>query len=445
MESVWQIMEEEKADHTREIQKTENTCVDVIVIGAGMAGILTAYYLKQEGKSVLVLEGDKIASGQTRGTTAKITSQHDIKYSNLVKTMGHLAAWSYAHANQDAIEEYEKLISELKIDCGFQRCSAYLYSQTNTEELRAEAEAAKSLGIDAFFTTETELPFSVSGAVGFRNQARFSPLEFIKVLTRELDIEEDTKVYDIKGENVFTNRGIFRGTNIVVATHYPIINRVGYYFLRQHQERSYELALSGCGKMEGMYLGIDTDGLSFRQAGEFLLFGGMSHRTGKRGCGGVYQKLEMEAKKYFPECKIVTKWSAQDCMPHDGVPFIGRYSVFTPNLYVVTGFQKWGMTSSMVAAMILRDKICGRISPYEELFNPQRLHIKAGFKDWLTDVRESSIGLVKGLFHPSKRCTHMGCELQWNPNEHTWDCPCHGSRFDKDGDLLDNPANNRRN
>lgn len=210
------------------------------------------------------------------------------------------------------------------------------------------------------------------------------------------------------------------------------------------------LALSGCRSLKGMYYGIDKNGRTLRQAGDYLLFGGNARRTGENENGGVYEQLLVAARQYFPECRELTRWSAQDCMPHDGIPFIGRYSVFTPNLYVATGFQKWGMTSSMIAALLLRDEICGIENPYEKLFSPRRLNFRASIGNLLRDVGISAKGLYKGAFHKSekrgeyhrrsKRCAHMGCELTWNPDEQSWDCPCHGSRFAADGRLLDNPA-----
>ena len=176
-----------------------------------------------------------------------------------------------------------------------------------------------------------------------------------------------------------------------------------------------------------------------------LLLGGSAHRTGEKNCGQTYERLLQAASQYFPSAKEVARWSAQDCMPHDGIPFIGKYSIFTPNLYVATGFQKWGMTSSMIAAMILRDELCGVTSPYEKLFSPQRLFLRAGIGNFCMDVGMSVKGLLSGLFHTTPaRCTHMGCGLVWNPNEKSYDCPCHGSRFDADGQLLDNPAKKDR-
>lgn len=414
---------------------------DVIVVGAGMAGLLIAYYLKQKEKKVLVLEAEKIVSGQTEGTTAKITSQHDLKYHTLIKKTGVRKARLYARANEEAINEYERLIQKLEIECEFERLSSYLYTRRDKKVLWEEAQAAAFLGIDANFIREADLPFPVTGMVEFRNQAQFSPLKFAKGLAAELEIWEHTKVMKITGNRVITHDKVLSADKIVVATHYPIRNVPGFYFLRQHQERSYVLALSGCKKIEGMYKGVDKDGLSLRQAGEYLLLGGAAHRTGKNRPGGTYLFLEKKAKEYFPECGVVARWSAQDCMTHDGIPFIGKYSIFTPNLYVATGFQKWGMSSSMVAAMILRDELCGKKNPYSEVFRPQRLNIRAGIRKFLVDVGTSVMGLSKGIFHrKGPRCPHMGCELVWNSDEHSWDCPCHGSRFEKDGRLIDNPA-----
>ncbi len=442
MESLWREQTKKiTAKSDTENRMNQNIHWDVIVVGAGMAGLLTAYYLKQKGKQVLVLEAAEIASGQTEGTTAKITSQHDLKYSRLVKKIGVRKAKLYARANEEAINEYERLIRKLEIKCEFERLSSYLYTRQDKKVLWEEAQAAAFLGIDANFTREADLPFSVTGMVEFRNQAQFSPLQFIKHIAAELEIWEHTKVMKITGNRVITQDKVLSADKIVVAAHYPIRNVPGFYFLRQHQERSYVLALSGCKKVEGMYKGIDRDGISLRQAGAYLLFGGASHRTGKSKAGGAYTFLEKKAEEYYPGCKVEFRWSAQDCMPHDGVPFIGKYSIFTPNLYVATGFQKWGMTSSMVAAMILRDELCGRKSPYSEVFRPQRIYFRAGIGNFLVDVGESIMGLSKGIFHrKGPRCPHMGCELVWNPDEHSWDCPCHGSRFEEDGRLKDNPA-----
>ena len=477
MESLWRKQCGEITSEQQTVQQaSKESHRDVIVIGAGMAGLLIAYYLKEQGKNVLVLEANKIASGQTERTTAKITSQHGLKYSELIKKVGVKKARLYAQANEAAIREYEMLIKSQGIECQFQRVPAYLYTLQEKSMLREEAEAASSLGIDAFLTKETELPFAVAEAVCFRNQAQFDPLAFVRHISSELEIREHTKVIAIRGHKVITQDEVMTADKIVMATHYPVLNVPGFYFVRLHQERSYVLALSGCDKIKGMYYGVDQGGLSFRQAGEYMLLGGSSCRTGENDKGTAYDSLVKAAQKLYPDSKEETRWAAQDCMPHDGIPFIGRYSIFTPHLYVATGFQKWGMTSSMIAAMILRDAVCGNSNPYERLFSPQRVNLRASMGNLMHDVGMSVKGLSKGTFHrPSKgigslacghggivtidgrkfacyrdeegklhkisaRCPHLGCELSWNPDEKSWDCPCHGSRFDVDGKLLDNPS-----
>lgn len=470
MESIWsrevEIPKREPLNGDKE--------VFAVVIGAGMTGILAAYYLQQQGLEVIILEAGRIAGGQTKNTTAKITSQHGLCYAKLLKRLGDELAGIYVDANEGAIEEYERLIKKKEIKCHFERISSYIYSTESEEQLKQEAIAAQRLGIKAEFVSETELPFKIKGAVCFRNQAQFHPLEFIREIAENLTIYEHTKVLSVKKDVVYTDRGKVRAEHIVFATHYPIMNVPGLYFARQHQERSYVIALSTHKSLKGMYRSIDEGGLSVRSEEGILLLGGGVHRTGKSEAK-AYQYLRAVAKKYFPEDKEITNWSAQDCMPHDEIPFIGRYSMFRKNWYVATGFQKWGMTSSMIAALLICDQICGRENPYEKLFKPQRLHLWA-FSAFVRDLGESIIGWGKGAFHLpvctektlspgeagivrkkwkkyacfrdekgvlhkiSAKCPHMGCELTWNACEVSWDCPCHGSRFDADGKLLDNPA-----
>lgn len=449
MESLWRQQAGKIESNHKFLQGSiRESHWDVVVVGAGMAGILIAYYLQKQGKRVLIVEAKKIASGQTERTTAKITSQHGLKYTELIRSVGEEKAKLYAMANQQAISQYDRLIKDEKIDCQFERVDAYLYSTSQKYILMEEANVAERLGVHAEFTTKTELPFAVKGAVRFENQAQFFPLEFIKKLSKKLNILEHTLVTEIKDCWVVTDKGILTADDIVVTTHYPIKDVPGFYFLRQHQERSYVLALENMEPIKNMYYGIDENGLSFRQAGKYLLLGGSSHRTGhnygkvgKSGsvCAGAYGHLREAAKNYYPKAKEVAYWSAQDCMPHDGIPFIGRYSVFTPHLYVATGFQKWGMSTSMIAAKVICDEICGEKNPYESLFTPQRLLVRAGSTELLKDIGISAVNLTKGLFG-KRRCSHMGCALTWNSETQSWDCPCHGSRFDGDGKLLDNPA-----
>lgn len=421
---------------------------EVVVIGAGLAGILTAYFLKQEGKEVIVLEADRIGSGQTGNTTAKITSQHGAIYAKMIKNIGLRKARLYAEANEEAIMLYDALISKYQIDCEFEKLSAYLYSLHDEKTLKEEAQAASLLGIRAYFTKEKALPFETAGMVCFEHQAQFQPLKFLERMADEVTVYEKTKVLSVEEHQVKTDKGMVKAKHIVFASHYPITNVPGFYFLRQHQERSYVLALKNVKKVNGMYFGIDKQGLSFRMKGDTLLLGGGGHRTGakrKEQLKGGYSFLKKQAETFYPEAKEVTRWSAQDCMPHDKIAFIGRYSMYRPYWYIASGFQKWGMTTSMIAACLISDLICGKENPYEELFTPQRIQLRAGFFSWVKDVGMSVKGLFLGAVHApfskkAHRCPHMGCELCENKIEGTLDCPCHGSRFLADGKLIDNPA-----
>lgn len=423
-----------------------------VVIGAGMAGILTAYLLKKNGEDVIVIEADDIAGGQTKNTTAKITSQHDLRYQDMIKKAGFHRAQGYAMANELAIRSYEKIVRTEGISCDFQRLPSFLYSTVEADRdlLQQEAKAAKTLGIDAYYVEGNhiqELPFSVAGAVCFENQAQFHPLAFIKALSEQLRIYEKTRVLSVHEHVITTDKGTVTAEHIIFATHYPFSNVPGFYFIRQHQERSYVLSLAGEDvprELSGMYYGIDQAGLSFRCAEGRLLLGGGAHRTGKKAekCEVAgYRYLRKQAKQFYPNATEDGFWAAEDCMPHDRIPFIGKYSIFRPYWYVATGFQKWGMTSSMIAATIISDQICGRVNPYENIFSPQRLMISMGIKNLGIDLCESVAGLTKGfLGSRSERCSHMGCHLEWNEEERTWDCPCHGSRFHDKGDVIDNPA-----
>lgn len=446
MESVWM--------KDTEIRKREALSGDmeapVAVIGAGLTGILTAYYLKKAGIPAVVLEADRIGGGQTKNTTAKITSQHGLVYERLIRTFGNRMAQHYAAANEEAIGEYERLIREKGIYCDFVRCPACLYSGTDRERLKREAEAAKSLGIEASFGTDCELPFPVAGVTRFEKQARFHPLKFLAQMAEEVEVYEQTKVLKAENEKVETDRGTVRAEYIVFASHYPFMNVPGYYFARMYQERSYVAALKGAERPESMYLGIDRDGLSFRACGDLLLLGGGSHRTGtnqsdKAGKRCRYGMLRERGKQLYPGCSEVFRWSAQDCMTLDGLPYIGRFSERRPNWYVATGFGKWGMTSAMVSAQILTAQISGRDCPVADVFSPQRRFTARAAMEFMVHGAHTVKGLAKHLLPAGDgkiipNCPHMGCRLEKNPEEGTYDCPCHGSRFDAEGHLIDGPA-----
>ncbi|MFY8264148.1 FAD-dependent oxidoreductase [Clostridium perfringens] len=472
MKSVWS----ESCKFRKREALNKDIKTDVLVIGAGIAGILTAYMLKQNGREVIVIDASEIASGNTKNTTAKITSQHDLIYSKLIAEFGEEKARQYAKANELAIKKYKEIIEDKRIECDFEEKPAYVYSLNEVDVLKEEVEAAKNLGIDAEFVQEANLPFKINGAVKFNNQAQFNPLKFLKGISNELVIYENTRALEIKENLVVTSGGNITAKNIVVATHYPIMNAPGYYFMKMHQERSYVLALENISEIDGMYIDLNKEGYSFRTYNNLLLLGGISHRTGENEEGGSYDELRKVAKRLYPKAKEKYYWSAQDCMTIDGIPYIGRYSSETPNIYVATGFNKWGMTSSMVSAMIISDMILEKENDFSEIFSPRRFDLSLSINNIANDLIETAknfiaqkvyipsseiehiknghggiieyngdkVGVYKDKegkeFFVSTKCTHLGCQLSWNADELTWDCPCHGSRFDYKGRLIGSPA-----
>lgn len=417
-----------------------NTTTEVAVVGAGLAGILTAYFLTRYGKQVIILEADRMASGQTQNTTAKLTIQHGCIYSDLIKSLGCDKAQLYAQANEQALLFYHKLIESQNINCHLKSNSSYIYSVKDKHTLAQEREAYRKIGLAGDLVKDTELPFPTVGALRISNQAQFHPLELIKVLAQDLTICEKTKVLSANGHELITDRGTVTADQIVFACHFPFVNIPGFYFARMYQERSYVLALSDTKKYNGMYYGIDKNGFSLRQAGDILLLGGGKHRCGQHPKSSSYQMLRDAAARYWPDAKEVCHWSAEDCMTPDRVPYIGSFSSMEPDWYIATGFQKWGMTTSMVAARLISDKILGRHNPYESVFSPQRLTLKASFKKECSHAAESAKALSQGFLPKAVRCTHMGCRLNWNRDESSWDCPCHGSRFDNNGKMINGPA-----
>lgn len=404
--------------------------VDVLIIGGGMAGLLCAHKLQSAGVSCAVAEAGVIAGGVTQNTTAKITTQHGLIYSKLLRRLGPERAKLYWQANQRALEEYRSLCRD--IDCGFTPRDNYIYSTASRQALEEELAALEALGIPAQLAEDLPLPFPTLGAVKFPDQAQFHPLRFLAAIAEDLTVYANTPVRSLTKEGAITDHGKIHADAIVVATHFPFLNKHGSYFLKLYQQRSYAISLENAPPLEGMYLDEQENGLSFRSYDGSLILGGGGHRTGKPG--GGWKELEAFAREHYPEASITHRWATQDCMSLDGVPYIGRYSARTPDLYVATGFNKWGMTSSMAAAQILTDLITGKESPYAQVFSPSRsmLHPQLG-----VNALEAGKNL---LTFSRKRCPHMGCALQWNPQEHSWDCPCHGSRFTEDGKLLDNPA-----
>lgn len=300
--------------------------------------------------------------------------------------------------------------------------TAYLYMEANERAVAKLKELAEKI----------PLPLEIEGAVRFDSQAQFHPLKFLAGLAKNKKIYENTFINDISEHRAKSREGEIQAEKIIVATHFPFINKYGGYFLKLYQSRSYVIALENAEEINGMYMDEADTGFSFRNYKNFLLLGGGGHRTGKTG--GGFQKVRRKAAQLYPGAKEGYAWAAQDCMSLDGLPYIGKYSRWKQEFYVASGFQKWGMTGSMVSAMVLSDMVQEKKNPWSDIFSPQR---SIWTPQLLINGWEAASNL---LTFSEKRCPHLGCALKWNSAEHTWDCPCHGSRFEEDGTLIDNPA-----
>jgi len=426
MESLW----EQTSGHTGFCHLEQDAKTDVLIIGGGIAGVLCAYLLHQAGVLYLLLEAETIGGGITKNTTAKITSQHGLIYDKLIRKFGAGQAKQYLDANEAALQKYRELCRGM--DCDFEEKTAYVYSLNDRRKIERELDALEKLGVPGEFTDRLPLPFPVAGAVRYPNQAQFHPLKWIAAISKSLHICEHTPVRELIGTTAVTDSGKVAAKAVIVATHFPFLNKHGSYFLKLYQHRSYVIALENAPDVDGMYVDEAQEGMSFRNARDLLLVGGGGHRTGKRG--GAWRELREFARRYYPGATEKYQWATQDCMSLDGVPYIGPYSSSTSNLYVATGFNKWGMTSSMVSAMLLSDLVQGKTNPFAEVFSPSRTVLRPQL---VVNGFEAAVGL---LAPTTKRCPHMGCALKWNSQEHTWDCPCHGSRFTKKGKCIDNPA-----
>lgn len=474
----------------------EDISVDVAIIGGGMVGITSAFILKNKGLKVVILEGDEIARGTTGHTTAKITSQHGLIYNKIIKKFGEEKARQYAEANEKAINFIADLVKEKNIDCDFCWRSAYVYTKSEEyiEKIEKEVEAACRLGIKAAYADSIPLPFDIKGAERFDNQAQFHPLKYLYALSKEIPgngsfIFEHTKVVDVQdGEKctVLTGQGKkVTASNVIVASHFPCYDGKGMYFARMYPERSYVLGVKIKDKFpEGMFISAEEPVRSLRSQkyndGEIILVGGEHHKTGSEKSTNIhYENLGNFAKEKLNLESILYRWSTQDCMTVDGVPYVGHLTSKIKNIYVATGFQKWGMTNSTASALIITDLITKGESPWEPVYNPSRFDIVASGAKLVSENLDVAEKLVGGKITPVPEleeveinkgeakvvkidgervgaysdeqgklhvvditCTHLGCELVWNEAEKTWDCPCHGSRFSYDGDNIESPAFN---
>lgn len=429
MSSIWQ----KTAKLPKFSSLSGNAKTDVLIIGGGIAGILTAYRLEQQGIEYMLVEKNRILSGTTAGTTAKLTYQHGLIYDKLIKTCGMETAKGYYQANKEAFEALKALAAA--VDCDYEEKDNFIYTTNSPKKLESELAAMEKIGCPARLVRNLPIPIYTEGGISVPNQGQFNPIKLLGELAKGLNIYENTFVREVKGRQAVTANGIIRAEKIIVLTHFPFINTHGSYFLKLYQHRTYMIALENAQDVGGMYVDEDKSGLTWRNYGSYLIIGGCSHRTGKPSKG--YAPLESLARAKYPEAKIAAKWAAQDCISLDGMPYIGRYSQNTSGLYTAAGFNKWGMTGSMLSAMMLSDMVLGVKNSRSRLFSPSRSILRPQL---FLNGMETAVSMLTPTAH---RCPHLGCALKWNPYEHSWDCPCHGSRLKPDGKVLDNPANKK--
>lgn len=492
MNSLW-ISDSEKEQLYNKKPDQNHLETDVCIIGAGIFGLTCAYYLSKSGYKVIVLEKNKIGQKTTGHTTGKITSQHGLFYDYLTKSYNKQFAKDYLFANEQAIENIKRIIDEENIQCDFEYQNNYVYTNNKDDlkKFKDEYNAIKDLGFNCEFVTKTNLPFKIQSGICFKNQAQFHPIKYLYGLCKCINqnngnIYTDTTVFDVKKDTddyiTYTENLKVKSKYVIVATHYPFINFPGFYFTKMYQVTSYIIAVDTKTTLfDGMYISASNPSFSFRTAKyhdkRILLVGGGEHKTGKpTSYEGSYGLLEKEVRKYYPDCEILFKWNTKDSISLDKIPYIGQYSSMMPRVYVGTGFKKWGMTTSNVAANIVVDMICGKENKYSYLFDSTRLKPLKNideFKNMLVEstnslllnklrsaemkfdeiannsgsiieVNNEKVGIYKNpegkIYAVKPICTHLGCLLSWNDVDKTWDCPCHGSRFNFDGKNIYDPA-----
>ncbi len=474
---------------------SENMDTDVLIIGGGITGISTAYMLSKCGLNICLVDADRMAMGVTANTTAKITSQHGLLYDYLLNSFGFETAKGYLDSNEDAIKTISDIIKKENINCDFVSQDSYVYTcnKSNVQKIVDEVSAVTSLGLNAEYVTNSPLPFPIEAGIKFPGQAQFHPRKYLLSLLpilekNRVNIFENSKVVDIKHikdtYEVYVNEYKITTKYLVMASHYPIKNFPGMYFIKMYQDSSYTVGVELENDVfDGMYISCDEPVTSFRNTMQdngkkLLIVGGSSHKTGATDVDieSSYKNIENYIKSIYPKAKIKYRWMTEDCVSLDKIPYIGEFSKFLPNMYVATGYKKWGMTTSHVAAKIISDKILERENPYESIYTATRLEPIKNSKEFgnmlkqsayslainkfsapiisyeklendsggVVDYKGKKLGIYKDkkgkMFAVVPYCKHLGCELSWNNLEKTWDCPCHGSRYDYMGKIITEPT-----
>jgi glycine/D-amino acid oxidase-like deaminating enzyme/nitrite reductase/ring-hydroxylating ferredoxin subunit len=463
---------------------------EVLVVGGGIAGLTTAYLLQKSGKSVVLIDADQIAYGVTGRTTAKITGLQYLHYQKMIEKFGRDSAKTYFNACQEAIDKIFDIVAEEELKCDLKRKDMFIFStdEEGNHKINKEIEALKEIDSNPIVTEDIDLPLKINNAVGLKNQGQFHPVNYLRGLakaftahggkvyehSRALDIDEEGETQIVKTENCS-----IKADNVVIASHYPFKDLRGLYITRLYPKRDYVYTFSVQSKVpEQMYIGVGSFPYSIRAFGDQVVLAGQMHKVGHgENMEKNYAKLKKIALDTFDVKEFKYYWSTQDNFTPDGVPFIGRLSPNSPHVYVATGFNAWGMVGGTLSGMILRDYINETKRPIHEIVDPTRIELKESaekilkknlhigkmlLSDLLSSPKKKEIdqipnGEAKVIEFKGKKvalsknksgeiqvvnavCTHLGCTVNWNSAEKSWDCPCHGSRFDTDGEVLHGPA-----
>jgi glycine/D-amino acid oxidase-like deaminating enzyme/nitrite reductase/ring-hydroxylating ferredoxin subunit len=472
----------------------DDLSVDVAVVGAGITGITAAVLLKRAGKTVALIDSKRIVHGATGYTTAKVTSGHGSSYRKIRQSFGEDGARIYAGANEAGLARIAQFVDEDGIECDFERKPNYVYAESAEEvaQLRQEAEVERKAGLAASLVDETPLPFTVAAALRLENQAQFHPRKYLLALAATIPgdgshVFEQSRVQGVKHGRpceVALGRRTVRANDVIVATHLPIIDS-GLFFTKAYPHRSYAVAapIGAAPDPDGMYLNAGTPTRSIRTLRDgdrvFLQVGGNGHKPGEEeDTPARYDQLEEFLREHWPGAgEVAYRWSTQDYMSHDHVPYVGRLRRRSEHVLVATGYSKWGMTNGTAAAMILADAILGRENSWAQLYDSKRPVHRSALASFFKENVSAGLHFVRDPFSRTDRrsvaelkpgegamirvrgrrtavyrdeqgalhglspiCQHLYCLVDWNPAERSWDCPCHGSRYSGEGRVIQGPT-----
>ncbi|GAA0450348.1 FAD-dependent oxidoreductase [Alkalibacillus silvisoli] len=487
---VWK----ESLDMTQHKALSKDHKTDVVIVGGGITGVTAAYLLTKTGTNVTLIDAGHLVKGTTLHTTAKVTAQHNLIYDELIKHFNYQIARGYFEANKDAMNLFEQIIQDEQISCDWETHDAYLFSTSGeyANKIETEYQAYQNLNINGKVTESIPFNIEIENALYMKDQYQFNPTKYLSKLVKVIQekgvtIFENTVAVNVESNDnsatVMTREGHKIEANYVLScSHFPFYEGKGLYSGKLHAERAYVIAFQNDDPYPGgMYLSVDQPTMSIRKAminnKEYILFSGESHKVGQgKNLHKHYLNLKRSKEQIFGNQPIEYRWSTQDLVTLDKLPYVGPVTKDEPRVLIATGYRKWGMTNSTAAAKLMVDKVLGKSNPYEEVYKPSRFNADPSLKKFFVENFDLTKHLLKGkLEFPKNKvsdlnkgeattflmngqrkgafkdeddtvyivdttCTHAGCEVNWNDAENTWDCPCHGSRYSFKGEVIEGPA-----